>query len=90
MKAVRYDDAGGSDVLQYLTVPDPTPDRLDVVVRVQACALNRLDIVQRQGWYQMPGFRYPHVPGMDVAGTVVEVGSDVTTVAVGDRVVIAR
>ena len=88
MKAVRYDHAGGADVLQYLTVPDPTPDRLDVVVRVQACALNRLDIVQRQGWYQMPGFRYPHVPGMDVAGTVVQVGSDVTTVAVGDRVVI--
>ena len=88
MKAVRYDHAGGSDVLEYCTVPDPSPDRLDVLVRVEACALNRLDIVQRQGWYQMPGFRYPHVPGMDVAGTVVGVGDDVTDVAVGDRVVI--
>ncbi len=88
MKAVRYDHAGGSDVLEYCAVPDPSPGRVDVLVRVEACALNRLDVVQREGWYQMPGFRYPHVPGMDVAGTVVEVGADVTSVAVGDRVVI--
>lgn len=88
MKAVHYEQAGSSDVLEYCTVPDPTPGRMDVLVRVEACALNRLDIVQREGWYQMPGFRYPHVPGMDVAGTVVEIGDDVTAVAVGDRVVI--
>ncbi len=88
MKAVRYDQAGGSEVLEYCTVADPVPGRLDVLVRVEACALNRLDIVQRAGWYQMPGFRYPHIPGMDVAGTVVEVGTEVTAVAVGDRVVI--
>ena len=88
MKAVRYHCAGGSEVLEYCTVPDPSPGRLDVLVRVEACALNRLDIVQREGWYQMPGFRYPHIPGMDVAGTVVEIGSAVASVAVGDRVVI--
>jgi NADPH:quinone reductase-like Zn-dependent oxidoreductase len=57
-------------------------------VSVEACALNRLDIVQRAGWYHMPGFAYPHIPGMDVAGTVVEVGDDVTSVSVGERVVI--
>ena len=88
MKAVQYHQTGGTDVLEYTTVPDPSPARLDVLVRVEACALNRLDIVQRAGWYQMPGFRYPHIPGMDVAGTVVQVGADVVSVNVGDRVVL--
>lgn len=88
MKAVRYDHSGGSEVLEYADVPDPSPDRMDVLVSVEACALNRLDIVQREGWYHMPGFAYPHIPGMDVAGTVVEVGDDVTSVSVGVRVVV--
>lgn len=88
MKAVRYDHSGGVDVLEYTDVPDPSPDPLDVLVRVEACALNRLDIVQREGWYHMPGFAFPHIPGMDVAGTVVEVGADVSSVSVGERVVI--
>ena len=88
MKAVRHHRPGGSEVLEQVEVPDPTPGRADVIVRVEACALNRLDIVQRNGWYQMPGFTYPHIPGMDVAGTVVEVGDSVTSVEVGARVVL--
>lgn len=88
MKAVLYHHTGDSSVLEFCDVADPTFDAADVVVRVEACALNRLDIVQRAGYYQMPGFRYPHIPGMDVAGVVVQAGSDVQSVAVGDRVVI--
>lgn len=88
MKAIQYRHTGDSSVLEFATVPDPTPADADVVIKVAACALNRLDIVQRAGYYQMPGFRYPHIPGMDVAGTVVQVGDAVTTVKVGDRVVI--
>jgi len=88
VKAVRYHHTGDSSVLEFTDVADPTIGAADVVVRVEACALNRLDIVQRAGYYQMPGFRYPHIPGMDVAGVVVEVGSDVRSVKVGDRVVI--
>jgi NADPH:quinone reductase-like Zn-dependent oxidoreductase len=88
MKAVRYRRCGGPDVLELVEVPDPQPDRRDVIVRVEATALNRLDVVQRNGWYQMPGFTLPHISGMDVAGTVVATGSEVTTVAAGDRVVI--
>ena len=87
-KAVFYRAPGGIEVLEYANVPDPEPGALDVVVRVEACALNRLDAVQRHGWYQLPGFSYPHVAGMDVAGTIIAVGSDVTGVAVGERVVI--
>ena len=91
MKAVRYHGVGDSSVLEYCTIADPTPANLDVVIRVEACALNRLDIVQRAGYYLMPGFRYPHIPGMDVAGIVVQVGSEVAalgTINIGDRVVI--
>jgi NADPH:quinone reductase-like Zn-dependent oxidoreductase len=76
-------------VLRFEDVPDPEPGTHDVVVRVAACALNRLDVVQRHGWYYMPGFRYPHIAGMDVAGEVQSVGTDVgDAVSVGDRVVI--
>ena len=88
MKAVLYRQTGGPEVLEHVDVADPEPGPADVVVRVEAAALNRLDVVQRHGWYQMPGFTYPHIPGMDVAGTVAAIGSAVTTVSVGDRVVI--
>ncbi|MDW3179087.1 MAG: zinc-binding dehydrogenase [Acidimicrobiia bacterium] len=88
MKATFYTEAGGPEVLQYADVPDPEPGPSDVVVDVEATSLNRLDVVQRNGWFQMPGFTYPHIAGMDVAGTISAVGSNVTDVAVGDRVVV--
>jgi NADPH:quinone reductase-like Zn-dependent oxidoreductase len=88
MRAVSYDHHGGLDVLTHGEVPDPEPGPVDVVVAVEACALNRLDLVQRAGYYTLPGYTLPHIAGMDVAGTVVEIGSEVTDVAVGDRVVV--
>lgn len=91
MKAVSYDHHGGPEVLALVDLPDPEPGPADVVVEVAACALNRLDIVQRNGWYTLPGYTLPHVAGMDMAGTVVEVGADVAaegTVRVGERVVV--
>lgn len=88
MKAMLYHEAGGPEVLQYVDVDDPEPGPSDVIVDVGATALNRLDVVQRNGWFQMPGFTYPHVAGMDVAGTVSAVGDNVSGVAIGDRVVV--
>lgn len=88
MKALRFDEPGGPEVLRYTDVDDPVPGARDVVIEVQATALNHLDVVQRYGWYQMPGFAYPHISGMDVAGVVVEVGTEVDRVRVGDRVVV--
>jgi NADPH:quinone reductase-like Zn-dependent oxidoreductase len=88
MQAVRYDRTGGPEVLELVEVADPEPGPRDVVVRVRACALNRLDVVQRNGWFHMPGFRMPHIPGMDVAGEIAAVGAEVTSVGVGDRVVV--
>ena len=88
MKAMRYHEPGGPDVLRYEEIPDPEPGPVDVVVDVVATALNRLDVVQRNGWFAMPGFTLPHIAGMDVAGVVSEVGDEVDGVAVGDRVVV--
>lgn len=88
MKAMLYHEAGGPEVLQYVDVPDPEPGPGDVVIDVGATSLNRLDVVQRNGWFQMPGFQYPHIAGMDVAGTVAAVGDAVEGVRVGDRVVV--
>jgi NADPH:quinone reductase-like Zn-dependent oxidoreductase len=88
VKAIRYERFGGVDVLEYVDVLDPEPGPRDVVVQVAATALNRLDVVQRNGWYQLPGFTLPHISGMDIAGTVVAVGEEVADVAEGDRVVV--
>ncbi len=88
MKAAVYNRAGGPEVLEYRDVADPEPGLADVVVDVAATALNRLDVVQRSGRYQLPGFSYPHIAGMDVAGTVSAVGGDATGWSAGDRVIV--
>ena len=88
MKVMLYHETGGPEVLRYTDVPDPEPGAADVVIDVAATALNRLDVVQRNGWFHMPGFTYPHIAGMDIVGSVAAVGSAVVGVAVGDRVVL--
>ncbi len=87
MKAMLYHRTGGPEVFEYVEVADPTPGAGDVVVDVAATALNRLDVLQRNGWYHMPGFTFPHIAGMDIAGTVTAVGDNVAAWQVGDRVV---
>ena len=64
MKAVRFHEHGGLDVLRQEDVPDPEPGPGEVLIRVRACALNHLDLWQRRG---IPGVRLPHCPGSDVA-----------------------
>ena len=70
MKAVRFHQHGGPEVLQYEDVPDPVPkSSSDVLVSVKACALNRLDIWGRIGPpYAEPSL--PHIPGSDIAGVI--------------------
>jgi 2-desacetyl-2-hydroxyethyl bacteriochlorophyllide A dehydrogenase len=80
-------DFGGSEVVLLQDVPEPVCGPSDVVVEVAYCGLNRLDLLQRKGPGLLPGFRFPHVPGMDFAGTVVTTGSAVSSVAPGDRVI---
>ncbi len=87
MKAVFFHEHGGLDVLQYGELPTPEPAAGEVLVRLRAAALNRLDLWVREGW---PGIRlaYPHVLGADGAGEVAALGAGVTEWQVGDRVVI--
>jgi NADPH:quinone reductase-like Zn-dependent oxidoreductase len=89
MKAVYITEHGGIDVLTYGDLPEPQVGPNDVKIRVRACALNRLDLYTRQGARGTRiRFNGPHVLGGDVAGDVVEAGSEVTRVCPGDRVVV--
>ncbi|HRE03021.1 MAG TPA: zinc-binding dehydrogenase [Ilumatobacteraceae bacterium] len=88
MKALQYDHHGGPEVLTYVDVAEPYTSPADVLVEVAATALNHLDIVQRNGWFTMPGYSLPHIAGMDVVGTVIAAGDEVDGVRVGDRVVV--
>jgi NADPH2:quinone reductase len=83
MKAVRVHNFGGPDALRYESVPDPEPRSGEALVRLEAIGVNFIEVYQRKGQYPSP---VPFVPGREGAGTVVAVGSGVTTVRVGDRV----
>ncbi len=88
MRAALHRTHGGLEVLTVEEVPDPVPGPRDVLIAVKATALNRLDLLQREGPALIPGFALPHIAGMDVAGEVVAVGDEVESVAVGTRVVV--
>jgi NADPH:quinone reductase-like Zn-dependent oxidoreductase len=88
MKAIVFAQHGSPDVLKYTDVPQPAIKPNEVLVGVRACALNHLDLWVRCG---LPGVSIPlpHIPGSDVAGEIAQIGSDVTTVRVGQKVVLA-
>ncbi|MEQ0923660.1 NAD(P)H-quinone oxidoreductase [Acinetobacter schindleri] len=85
MQHVIITEPGGVDKLAYETVVIPEPKADEVLVKVHAFGINRPDILQRQGLYPMPKGVTP-VPGLEVAGEVVAVGSDVNQFKVGDKV----
>ena len=87
MKAIQFQQHGGPEVLKYVEVTDPAIRPGEVLVRVRACALNRLDLWVRQGLPNVP-IPLPHIPGSDVAGEIAQVGSGVTTVRAGQKVVL--
>ena len=86
MKAAVIEQQGGIENLVYRDWPDPEIAADEVLLRVHACALNYLDLEVRRG---MPGMAVPmpFISGGDMAGVIEAVGADVTTAAVGDRVV---
>ena len=89
MKAMYIEAQGGPAVLTYGDRPDPVIEPHEVMVRVHASALNRLDVYTRAGARGMRReFPPPLVLGGDSAGDVVEVGGQVQGLTVGDRVVI--
>ena len=88
MKAVRFHQYGGPEVLTVDDVPAVAPGIGEVRVRVAATTFNGVDANIRAGFMQEPmPLTLPHVPGLDVSGTVDEVGEGVEHLEVGDRVV---
>lgn len=87
MKTVLFHKHGGPEVLEYADFPTPEPKAGEVLVRLRAAALNRVDIFVRNGW---PGLKLelPHIDGADGAGEVVELGEGVTGFDLGDHVAI--
>ena len=87
MKTILFHQHGGPEVLEYTDFPTPEPGPGQVLVRLKAAALNRLDLWVRTGW---AGIRlvYPHIPGADGAGEVVGLGPGVVRFKPGERVVI--
>ncbi|MCM8746538.1 alcohol dehydrogenase catalytic domain-containing protein [Thermomicrobium sp. CFH 73360] len=90
MRAMVFRSFGGPEVLELAEVPTPEPGAGEVLVRVRAASINRLDIEFRQTGFGFagPDFPFPHVGGADAAGVVEEVGEGVTSVRPGDRVVV--
>ncbi|MFE3268818.1 NAD(P)H-quinone oxidoreductase [Streptomyces sp. NPDC059215] len=85
MYAITIPEPGGPEALVWDEVPDPVPGEGEVLVEVVASAVNRADLMQRQGFYDPPpgASRYP---GLECAGRVVETGPGVSGWAVGDEV----
>ena len=76
MKAVRIHEFGGLDQLRVEEVPDPEPGPRHVRIKVHACALNHLDIDLREGISRFE-VSLPHIPGLEIVGTVDEIGPEV-------------
>lgn len=88
MKAILIRETGGPSVLQPTELPTPRPGRGEVLVRAEAIGVNRPDVLIRKGEYPwMPPL--PAIPGIEMCGTVEEVGADVAGLAVGARVVVS-
>jgi len=74
MKAILFHQHGGPEVLEYTDFPTPEPKPGEALVRLRAAALNRMDVMVRNGW---PGLNLemPHINGADGAGEVVALGT---------------
>src|SRR5262245_25160368 len=85
MTAVAISAPGGPEVLKATSLPTPKPGPGQLLVKVAAAGVNRPDVAQRMGVYPPPPGHSP-LPGLEVAGEVVEAGAGVTQWKVGDRV----
>jgi putative PIG3 family NAD(P)H quinone oxidoreductase len=85
MRAVIVTEPGGPEVLRWGEAPDPVCGPGEVLVDVEAAAVNRADLLQRQGFYPPPPGA-SDVLGLECSGVISEVGPEVTGWAVGDEV----
>jgi len=85
VNAITIPRSGGPEVLTWQTVPDPEPAAGEVLVDVTASAVNRADLMQRQGFYPPPPGAPPY-PGLECSGRIAALGDGVTGWQVGDEV----
>ncbi|MFG2955653.1 NAD(P)H-quinone oxidoreductase [Streptomyces sp. NPDC048291] len=85
MYAITIPEPGGPEALVWAEVPDPVPGDGEVLVEVVAGAVNRADIMQRQGFYDPPPGASPY-PGLECSGRIVALGPGVSGWSVGDEV----
>ena len=85
MRAITLPSFGDVDVLTLADVPDPVPGAGEVLVDVAATAVNRADLLQRQGFYEPPPGASPY-PGLECSGRIAALGDGVTGWSVGDEV----
>ncbi len=85
MLAITASRPGGPEVLSLTSIPDPEPGPSEVLIKVAATAVNRADLLQREGNYPPPAGASP-ILGMECSGTVVAVGDQVSDWQVGDQV----
>ncbi|MGC9349586.1 MAG: quinone oxidoreductase family protein [Anaerolineae bacterium] len=83
MQAIEVRKHGGPEVLSYQSVDRPTPDNGQVLIKIAAAGVNFVDTYHRTGQYKID---LPFIPGVEAAGTAVEVGPGVSEVQPGDRV----
>jgi len=86
MKAIIITQPGAPEVLQLTERPKPTFTVDEVLVKVLAAGINRPDVFQRKGNYPPPAGAPQDIPGLEIAGTVDEIGDNVTHWKVGDKV----
>ena len=85
MKAVFCREWGGPDSLRFEDAPRRTLEPREVRIRVRACGVNFADTLMIAGKYQVKP-EFPFIPGLEAAGEIVEIGAEVTRLAVGQRV----
>ena len=85
MTAIDPDGAGEADVLRPVERPVPRPGAGEVLIRVAAAGVNRPDLLQRRGLYPPPAGA-PSIPGLEVAGTVVATGAEISQIVLGQPV----
>lgn len=86
MRAAVITRPGGPEVLEIQDRPVPEPSEGEILVRVRATALNRADLLQREGQYPAPPGAPSDIPGLEFAGEIVGTGAGVSEWNVGDRV----
>ncbi|WP_428328393.1 NAD(P)H-quinone oxidoreductase [Mucilaginibacter sp.] len=86
MKAIVITQPGAPEVLQMAERSIPAYTDNDVLVKVAAAGVNRPDVYQRKGNYPPPKGASADIPGLEIAGTIIETGANVTRWKVGDKI----